>query len=65
MRTFVRFRPPSAFEQLWSRRCRRLAWGARHVALKAAGHDAACVPTLHMELDGVLDPEAAQQQVEG
>jgi len=65
VRTFVRFRPPSAFEQLWSRRCRRLAWGAKHVALKAAGHEAAGVPTLHMELDGVLDPEAAQQQVRG
>ena len=32
---------------------------ARLVALKAAGHEAAGVPTLHMELDGVLDPEAA------
>ena len=65
VRTFVRFRPPSAFEQLWSRRCRRLAWGTKHVALKAAGHEATGVPTLHMELDGVLEPEAAQQQVEG
>ena len=63
VRTFVRFRPPSAFEQLWSRRCRRLAWGPKHVALKAAGHEATGVPTLHMELDGVLDPEATQQQM--
>jgi len=68
VRTFVRLRPPSTFEVLWSRGSKRIAWGTHHADINAilntdSPAQGVVTPIHRIELNEVFEPSASQQRV--